>query len=342
MTRRSWAVGVGLVAVLLVSAGVAVAFGSASVALGDVARSVGHRLTGGAVAAPGEVADVIVWTLRLPRVVLAALVGGGLAVIGVAMQALVRNPLAEPYILGVSSGASAGVSLFYLGFLPPLLARSLSIPLAAFLGALAAMLVVYLVARQGPRVSTARLLLAGVAVSAFLAALTAFVTFASPEPNKIRTVLFLLLGSFAGTTWGEVALPAAGSLLGLGVLWALARPLDALLTGEEPAQSLGVPVEAVKRVLIGLAALVTGLLVAASGIIGFVGLIVPHAVRFVVGVSHRRVVPVSFLAGGVFLVWADLAARTLLPSQELPVGVLTALCGVPFFLVLLRRAGPGL
>src|SRR5690606_17962294 len=229
-----------------------------------------------------------------------------------------------------------------LGFLPPLLARSLSIPLAAFLGALAAMLVVYLVARQGTRVSTARLLLAGVAVSAFLAALTALVTFASPEPNKIRTVLFLLLGSFAGTTWSEVALPAFGSLLGLGALWALARPLDALLTGEEPAQSLGVPVEAIKRVLIGLAALVTGLLVAASGVIGFVGLIVPHAVRFVVGVSHRRVVPVSFLAGAVFLVWADLAARTLLPSQELPVGVLTALCGVPFFLVLLRRAGPGL
>ncbi len=126
------------------------------------------------------------------------------------------------------------------------------------------------------------------------------------------------------------------------MLWALARPLDALLTGEEPAQSLGVPVEALKRTLIVLAALVTGLLVAASGIIGFVGLIVPHGVRFIVGVSHRRVVPLSFVAGAVFLVWADLAARTLLPSQELPVGVLTALCGVPFFLIILRRAGPGL
>ncbi len=201
------------------------------------------------------------------------------------------------------------------------------------------MLVVYLVARQGPRISTARLLLAGVAVSAFLAALTAFVTFASPDPNKIRTVLFLLLGSFAGTTWGSVALPAAGALLGLAVLWVLARPLDALLTGEEPAQSLGVPVEGLKRTLVGLAALVTGVLVAASGIIGFVGLIVPHAVRFVVGVGHRRVVPLSFAAGALFLVWADLAARTILPDQEVPVGVLTALCGVPFFLALLRRSG---
>ncbi len=336
---RAVLLGLGLAAALVVSAGVAVALGSAHVALGDVARAVLHRLTAGAVDAPGAVADVIVWRLRLPRVLLAALVGGGLAVVGVAMQALVRNPLAEPYILGVSSGASAGVSLFYLGFLPPLLTRALSLSLAAFLGALAAMLVVYLVARQGPRISTARLLLAGVAVSAFLAALTAFVTFASPEPNRIRTVLFLLLGSFAGTTWGEVALPAGAAALGLAALWGLARPLDALLTGEEPAQSLGVPVEALKRVLIGLAALVTGVLVAASGIIGFVGLIVPHAVRFVVGVGHRRVVPLSFAAGALFLVWADLAARTVLPDQELPVGVLTALCGVPFFLLLLRRAG---
>ena len=339
---RSTLAGLGLGAALVVSVGIAVALGSAEVALGDVARAVLHRLTGGALEAPDAISDTIIWTLRLPRVVLAALVGGGLAVIGVAMQALVRNPLAEPYILGVSSGASAGVSLFYLGFLPPLIARALSVSLAAFLGALLAMLVVYLVARQGPRVSTARLLLAGVAVSAFLAALTAFVTFASPEPNKIRTVLFLLLGSFAGTTWSGVALPAFAALCGTGALWALARPLDALLTGEEPAQSLGVPVEGLKRTLIVLAAFVTGLLVAASGIIGFVGLIVPHAVRFVAGVSHRRVVPLSFVAGALFLVWADLAARTILPSQELPVGVLTALCGVPFFLVLLRRSGPDL
>jgi len=336
MKRAVW-VGLGLVAALVLSAAVAVAFGSAQVSLGDVARSVISRVIP-AVEAPGEVADIVVWRLRLPRILLAALVGGGLAVIGVAMQALVRNPLAEPYILGVSSGASAGVSLFYLGFLPPLLTRTLSLSLAAFLGALAAMLVVYLVAREGPRLSTARLLLAGVAVSAFLAALTAFVTFASPDPNKIRTVLFLLLGSFAGTTWDATALPAAAALFGLGSLWAMARPLDALLTGEEPAQSLGVPVEGLKRALIGIAALVTGVLVAASGIIGFVGLIVPHAVRFVVGVGHRRVVPLSFAAGALFLVWADLAARTLLPDQEVPVGVLTALCGVPFFLVLLRRA----
>lgn len=337
MTRAAWA-GLGLAAALAVSMAVAVAVGSAEVSVAEAVRVVLHRL--GLGAAPGEVARIVVWELRLPRVLLAAMVGGGLAVVGVAMQALVRNPLAEPYILGVSGGASAGVSLYYLGFLPAALTGALSLGLVAFLGALAAMGAVVLVARQGARLSPARLLLAGVAMQSLLGALSSFVIFASPQPQKLQTVLFLLLGSFAGTTWAEVVLPAAAALGGLGALWTLARPMDALLTGEEPAQSLGVPVEGVKRALIALSALVTGTLVAAAGVIGFVGLIVPHAVRFVAGVGHRRLVPLSFGVGAVFLVWADVAARTLLEAQELPVGVLTALCGVPFFLALLRRSGP--
>lgn len=309
-----------------------------SIPLADVGRVIAAQA--GLAAPAGHTETVIVWQLRLPRVLLAAVVGGGLAVVGVAMQALVRNPLAEPYILGVSGGASAGVSLFYLGWLPAALAGTLSIGLAAFLGALGTMLLVYLVARDGTRVSTARLLLAGVAMQALLGSVVAFVIFASPQPQKLQTLMFLLLGSFSGTSWQTLALPVAVTLAGTGTLLALARPMDALLTGEEPAQSLGVPVEALKRTLIGLTAVMTGVLVAASGIIGFVGLIIPHAVRFVAGVSHRRLLPLAFAAGAVFLVWADLAARTLLAGQELPVGVLTAICGVPFFLILLRRAGP--
>lgn len=321
--------------------GTAAALGSAAVAPADVARAVGHRL--GLSAAPGPVADRIVWRLRLPRALLALCVGGGLAVVGVAMQALVRNPLAEPYVLGISGGASAGASLFYLGFLPPLIGRALSLPLAAFLGGLFTITIVYLVARTAPggpeggRLSVARLLLAGVAMSALMGAVTSFVTLASPEPGKLRAVLFWLLGSLAGARWALLPLPALAALGGLGACWAFSRPLDALLLGEEPAQSLGVSVEALKRGLIGGAALVTGLLVARAGAIGFVGLIVPHAVRLVAGAAHRRLVPLSFLAGAVFLLWADVLARTLLPGQELPVGILTATCGVPFFLWLLRR-----
>jgi len=281
----------------------------------------------------------IVWNLRLPRVTLAFFVGGGLSIIGVAMQTLVRNPLAEPYILGISGGATAGASLFYLGFLPPILSKAASMPIAAFLGGLATITVVYLVARSSGRVSVARLLLAGVAMSALTSSITSFVTFSSPEPDALRAVLFWLLGSFSGARWELIPSAAGITMFGIITLTLLARPLDAMLVGEEPAYHLGVPVEALKRGLLVLAALVTGILVSTSGAIGFVGLIIPHAVRMVVGVTHRVLVPLSFLIGGLFMIWADLAARTVLPGQELPVGILTALCGVPFFLYLLRQRG---
>jgi len=327
----------GLVAALAVSLGVAVALGSTSVALDDVYHVLAYRLGWTGLGAPEGTVERIVWDLRLPRVLAAMLVGGGLSIIGVAMQTLVRNPLAEPYLLGISSGASAGASLFYLGLFPPLIARTLSMPVAAFMGGLAAITIVYLVARDRSGLSVARLLLAGVAMSALMASITSFITLASPEPDKLRAILFWLLGSLSGMRWEMLIAPALVTTLGLGVLVGLARPLDAMLVGEEPAQSLGVQVEWAKRMLIGLAALVTGTLVAISGAIGFVGLIVPHAVRLLVGVPHRRLVPLSFLAGALFLVWADLIARSALPT-ELPVGVVTALCGVPFFLVLLRQS----
>ena len=330
----------GLLALLLFSVGAAVSVGS-EVTLGEVYQVLWHHLTPGALPLLDETADRIVWQLRMPRVLLALLVGGGLSIIGVAMQTLVRNPLAEPYILGISSGAAAGAALFFLGFLPPLLSQTLSLPLAAFIGGLLSITVVYMVARTGSRVSVARLLLAGVAMSSFMAAITAFVTYASPNPQKLQAVLFWLLGSFSSTHWDLLPLPAIVTGGGLLLMIGLARTLDAMLMGDEPAHSLGVPVEATKRLLIVLAALVTGILVASSGAIGFVGLIVPHAVRTVVGVTHRRLVPLSFLAGALFLLWADVAARVLLPAEELPVGVITAFCGVPFFLVLLRRSEYG-
>ncbi|PSQ80909.1 MAG: ABC transporter permease, partial [Bacteroidetes bacterium QS_8_68_15] len=250
-----------LAGLVLGSVVVAVALGNAPVTPAEGVRALGSRLGGGA--APHTVADRVVWRLRLPRALLALAVGGGLSVVGVAMQALVRNPLAEPYVLGISGGASAGASLFYLGFLPPLLSRALSLPLAAFLGGLATITVVYLVARTGgpsgsgaARLSVARLLLAGVAMSALMGAVTSFVTLASPEPGKLRAVLFWLLGSLAGTTWARLPLPVLAAVGALGACWAFARPLDAMLLGEEPARTLGVSVEAIKRGIIGGAALV--------------------------------------------------------------------------------------
>jgi len=324
-------VGVGLVIALAAVSFAALMWGSSSM---GPAR-VWDVLLGG-----GSLTDrQILWDLRAPRVVLAIAVGGGLSVIGVAMQALVRNPLAEPYIVGASSGASAGAALFFLGFLPPVLSKAVSMPVAAIAGAWLAVTVVFLVARSGPVLSTGRLLLAGVAMSALLGSVTAFITYASPDPDKLRAVLFWLLGSLTRADWAEVIAPITVSVASALALWALARPLDLLTTGEEPAAALGVPVEGLKRVLLALSAVVTGVLVASAGVIGFIGLIVPHAVRILVGASHRRLVPFAFLGGAGFLVLADLAARTLLDGQEIPVGVLTAICGVPFFLLLLRKAG---
>lgn len=334
--RTFWTMA-GLTLLLAVSAACGVAVGSHPIALADLTSALSVRLLPGHSAPVDPVVDRIVWDLRLPRVVLAAIVGGGLSIVGVAMQALVRNPLADPYVLGISGGAAAGASLFYLGFLPALISKSFTMPLAAFAGGMLSITIVYMVARSGSTVSVARLLLAGVAMAAMMGAITALVTFASPEPDRLRAVLFWLQGSLSGTRWEVVTLPVFATLLGIAVLLALNRSLDALLVGEEPAVSLGVPIETLKHLLIGLSAFVTGSLVATSGAIGFVGLIVPHVVRSFTGVTHRRLVPVSFLLGAVFLIWADVAARTVVPTQELPVGAVTAVCGVPFFLVLLRR-----
>ncbi|NNE36345.1 MAG: iron ABC transporter permease [Rhodothermales bacterium] len=336
MSRVS-AVTIAIVVAILFSVLATLSTGSA-VSLSDVAASLGSRITGGRILPPAEAADNIVWLIRIPRALMALAVGGGLAVVGVAMQALVRNPLAEPYILGLSSGASAGASLFFLGLLPPLLSRTASLSGAAFLGGLASVSIVYLIARDGSRISVARLLLAGVAMSALMGSVTSLITFASPDPDKLRTVLFWLLGSLGGSRWEMLPLPLLASIGGGVALLGFARQMDALLVGEEPAQSLGVSVELLKVMLILIGAFVTGTLVAAAGVIGFVGLVIPHIVRLLVGVAHHRVLPLSFGLGAVFLMWSDLVARSVLPSQDIPVGIVTAVCGVPFFLALLRTS----
>lgn len=336
-TKTGLLLTLGYLVLLAVSVAAALAFGSENLPMGDILDVLSYHLTTRTEPKPDVTADLIVWHLRMPRIVLALIVGGGLSVAGVAIQALVRNPLAEPYILGISSGASAGASLFYLGFFPPIISQALSMPLAAFFGGTLAILIVYSVARTGTVVSVTRLLLAGVAISALMAAFTSFITLTSPNPYKLQAVLFWLLGSLSNSQWNSLILPSLTTFIGLIVFLGLSRTLDAFLLGEEPARSLGIPTEITKRFLLISVTLITGTLVAFSGTIGFVGLIIPHAVRSVVGVTHRRLIPVSFGAGALFLLWADLAARTIHPPQEIPVGIFTALCGVPFFLFLLRR-----
>ncbi|MGB0649810.1 MAG: FecCD family ABC transporter permease [Rhodothermales bacterium] len=334
-SRNHIVLGILILAILPVL-GLGMAFGSVSLPLGFTLKTLMGAITGSLSPETDRMAEIVL-QIRLPRTLAAFIVGAGLSIIGVAMQALVRNPLAEPYVLGVSGGASAGASLFYMGLIPTFIAARIDMPLAAFLGALTAITLVYVVARSSGRLSVSRLLLAGVALAAFMAAISAFVTLASPDANKTRAVLFWLMGSFNGVTWAELPIAVFVTVVGGLILFGLARPLDALLSGEESALSLGVRVEGLKKVLIILSALVTGVLVSISGAIGFVGLIIPHSVRSVLGISHRWVIPGAFLAGGLFMVLADTLSQLVLPGQQLPVGIVTALCGVPFFLMILRR-----
>lgn len=277
----------------------------------------------------------IVRELRLPRASQAALVGAALAVSGATFQALLRNPLAEPYILGVSSGAAAGAVLTVVTGWS--LRNIWSLPSAAFAGAILSMLLVFRVAYSAGRALDTRvLLLSGVVVSSFLVALIWLVlTFADTE--SLRSAIFWMMGSHAGASWRSVGILGTCLVPALLVLFALARPLNLLAIGESTAAYLGTSVERTKWIAFATATLLTAASVSVSGTIGFVGLIVPHAVRLVWGGDNRALLPCSALAGAAFLVSADTAARTLAGANELPIGIITALVGVPCFVWLLRR-----
>lgn len=331
-----WVSGLGtaLVATLVL----AVAIGVTGVPPGTVARIIGHH----AVGFPAEVTwsdtyDAIVWQVRAPRVLLGAAVGAGLAVCGVALQAMVRNVLAEPYLLGVSSGASTGAAgAILFGFGASFGGNALAA--SAFIGALSASILVFVLARTAGQVTSVRLLLAGVAVGYALYAATSFLIFASPNPEGARSVLFWLLGTLSLARWSSaVILVMAIVVLTVAILALLGRQLDALAIGDETAKTLGVDPNRFRVQLLVVVALCVGSVVAASGGIGFVGLVIPHVARRFVGGAHRRVVPIAALVGATFLVWADVFARTAIQPQELPIGILTALVGAPFLLLLIRR-----
>lgn len=328
-----------LAALLVVTITLGTAIGEVRLPPGEVARALGHRLLPGVVAPPADplIGD-IVWDLRLPRVLLAALVGASLSVAGVALQGLLGNPLADPYTVGVSSGAAVGAGLaILLGVASAW--GGLALPLCAFAAALATMALVFALARVGGRLHTASFLLAGIVAGSFLWALmTLLLAIARQEQGRI---LLWLMGYFGNAEWTHVAVLAPFTVLGT-VLFAWAgKGLDAFSFGEETARSVGVEVERFKAGALALAALMTAVAVAVSGIIGFVGLIVPHSARRLVGPPHRPLVPVAALSGAILTVGADLIARTGYSvgggGEELPVGVVTALIGAPFFCYLLRR-----
>lgn len=322
----------GLGAGLLTALAIAVVLG---VRFGPVDLSTAEVLTALVGGGPEWQRQVVV-ELRLPRMLLGALVGGGLALAGATFQALLRNPLAEPYILGISGGASVGaVLVLALGLAG---AASWALPLAALLGALLAIVLVFRVATASGRSLDVRvLLLAGVVVAAFFNACIAFILSIS-EARTVQGAVLWIMGSLAGAGWRSVAVAAAYTLPTAALLLTLARPLNLMAIGEETAHYLGADVETVKRRALALAALLTAAGVAVAGVIGFVGLVVPHTIRLLVGSDHRALLPLSFLGGATFLVLSDIVAQVILAPTQVPVGVITAFVGVPLFLVLLRRS----
>ena len=273
----------------------------------------------------------IILNVRLPRILLGMLVGSALSISGCAMQAIFRNPMASPYVCGVSAGGAFGASLVIVLGAP----QFLIIPVAFFFSLLAVFLVYYL-AKTGTKVSVETLLLAGIAISLFFSSITAFIQYVANE-WQLREIIFWLMGGLWASNWNKVLTSFPIIFLGTICLIFFYRELNILLIGEEQAQDVGVEVEIARKIILVLATLITATAVAASGTIGFVGLIIPHMMRIIIGTDHRFLVPASCICGSIFLVWVDTFARSLISPTELPVGIITALIGVPFFLFLLKR-----
>lgn len=341
------------VAVLVLSAFIALLFGSAGpigpantrlLTVSDVIQQITKnsfqfilQVLGFPIQEENTIQKVIIWDIRFPRIIMGALAGMALAVAGTIMQAIFRNPMADPYILGLASGASVGASIAIIaggtiGFL-----AGYTLPIFAFGGSLLTIIVVYYISNIRGMVRIDTLLLSGIAVGSFMAAVTSFLTYISGQ--HLRPIIFWLMGglSLSEGDWESVFI-AAGIIIPVCVICLFfARPLNLLLLGEETAQYRGLDAQKVQKILLVLASLITGVAVAFTGVIGFVGLIIPHLIRLITGPDHRILLPTSCLIGASFLIMADVVAKTVIYPTELPVGIITALCGTPFFLYLLRR-----
>jgi iron complex transport system permease protein len=336
LTVSRWSRVMGLLAAITLAAFViCLQFGSERIALSDLARILLDVARGPvSESAPGLSLSVIVLEVRLPRLLVAFLVGASLSSVGVALQALLRNPLADPFILGISSGAALGAALALQTGVAWAVGGFSTVHLFAFAGAAVTIGAIYRITVVEGRLPVHTLLLAGVIINAILSSLILFITSLADSTSAFR-LFFWLMGSLATLGFAGVGALAVYVLLGLGVLCSHARKLNLLALGEDTARGLGLEVERVKRMIFLTTSLLTGAVVAVSGLIGFVGMVVPHAVRMVLGPDHRLLLPAAALVGGTFLTVADTVARSLLAPSELPVGVITALAGGPFFIYLL-------
>ncbi len=339
-TLKKWVLWIlFLIAALIVVAAVAVSLGAVSIPVARSGSILLHYISGlGSLPEGMDRDSAIILELRLPRVLSGVMVGAALSISGAVLQALLRNPLADPYVLGISSGAALGAVLAILFGLGSIYLGTLAVPGAAFCGALLTLLFVYFLARVQGRVPAQTMLLAGFIVSAFFLAIIMFLISITTD-ERLFNVTFWLMGNLEYMASQSLSGIFLYLLAGSVVLFSLGRDLNLMALGEETASELGVEVEKVKKIAFVFASLITGAVVSVSGLIGFVGLVVPHLVRMIWGPDHRFLLPASALAGAILLVFADMIARTILAPSEIPVGVITALGGAPFFIYLLRKKG---
>jgi len=332
------AVCVFLTAVLVLSVLTAVTIGSANISASDVYKVIGYevfRIEKFAAFGKGAVHDVV-WFIRLPRIILAVGAGMGLSVCGVVMQAIVKNPLADPYILGISSGASLGATLAVLAGVGAVFGSN-SIGIMAFLGALAAAAGVIILANVRGHADSVKLILAGMALSSVCSAFSSFVIYIAKDKAGIQTITYWLMGSLAGAKWNIIAFVLPVVLVGTIFFISQFRTLNLMLLGDEVSITLGKDLHKYRHAYLVVTSLIVGLVVYSSGMIGFVGLIIPHMVRMIFGTDHRKLIPLSSLAGSIFLIWCDVLCRTIIPDTEMPIGILVSMIGAPCFIYLMVK-----
>ncbi|ERJ85131.1 iron chelate uptake ABC transporter, FeCT family, permease protein [Peptostreptococcaceae bacterium oral taxon 113 str. W5053] len=313
-------------------------FGAANVNYKDVLNVLYGKITGRDIVVEyGNLANII-WNLRVPRAIMAFVAGGGLAIAGVAMQSIVQNIMAEPYLFGVSSGATAAISVSY-SFGQGIIMSQSKTSIVAFIGSVGAMVIVYYVGGGKGRNNTNKMILTGLSMSVLFSAVTQFFLIFNSSQSGIRSILSWTMGSMQAARWDNIIFPITGTLAGLIVFIFFARAFDGLSLGESTAISLGIDVIQIRKFIILAIAMVTASIVSLTGVIGFVGFIIPHIVRRIIGDGHRKLFPFSFLFGALFMLLVDLLAKTLLAPVELPIGIFTAVIGVPFFIYLIKKQG---
>ncbi len=334
--RKYWVIGIILFFLLIISIIIAGFLGSTDLNISTTIEVFKFKIFNIKSLALKKSAISIIWDLRLPRALLAIAIGGALAVAGTSMQSITQNVLADPYILGVSSGALLFVSFSY--FVGGVFTNNpFVVPLMAFLGAIFSLALIYAVGKVGKGGSMSRLILTGMAISISLNAISNFLIYITPHEMKVRSLFAWTLGGLASARWENLPVLFFAPFLGAMYFYRYARAYDLMSLGDETAISLGVDIQKVRKITIILVAFVCGISVAGGGLIGLVGFIIPHIIRHFTGTDHRRLLPLAFLTGAVFLLWMDIFARTLMAPEEVPIGLFTAICGGPFFVWILRR-----